>query len=89
MALLRFPHRSSPLLALPCGLKPAVAMRFCPVVFRLSDSSPSRLGLPYRMVLAVATMDSVLLYETEVGCAGMGHTYLTHEHFVILLQKHF
>ncbi len=27
----------------------------------------SALGLPYRMVLAVATMDSVVLYDTQVG----------------------
>ena len=64
--------RSSPLLALPSGLKPPVAVRFCPVLYRPSSSTaappegPQQSPSQYRMVLAVATMDSVLLYETEV-----------------------
>ena len=91
------------MIALPSGLKPTVAVRFSPLLYRrqsctLSSGaipgpnphrpcSPSALDAPppppsppllpptppqlvpdlgHRMVLAVATMDSVMLYETEV-----------------------
>ena len=67
------PLRSSPLLALASGLKPPVAVRFCPVLYRPSSGTaaaipegPQPSSPQFRMVLAVATMDSVLLYETEV-----------------------
>ena len=55
-------------MALPSGLKPVVAVRFSPLLYRpAGDCTASVLpDLQYRMVLAVATMDSVMLYETEV-----------------------
>ncbi len=74
--------RSNPALALPSGLKAAVAVRFCPVLFKRKLSgtqpeggaAPPSSGLPYRMVLAVATMDSIMLYETEVGGLGASNS---------------
>ena len=59
-------------MALASGLKPPVAVRFCPVLYRSSSGTaatpegPQPSSPQYKMVLAVATMDSVLLYETEV-----------------------
>jgi len=55
-------------MSLPCGQRHSVAVRFCPKLFRRrSAEAPS--GQTYvsehRMVFAVATMDSVLLYDTE------------------------
>ena len=49
-----------------------MAVAFCPVLFelhKLPSSSPAALQfqLPYRMVFAVATSDSVVLYETGTG----------------------
>lgn len=48
-----------------------MAVRFCPLLFKTDNSqenkedlSPLSPPLPYKMILAVATMDSVLLYET-------------------------
>lgn len=53
-----------------------MAVRFCPMLFQPSTNGvephTSVPRLPYRMVLAVATMDSVLLYETEVRRGSVG-----------------
>lgn len=56
--------RRGPVCQLPGLKKPAIAVRFCPVLFeRLSKTAVFE--LPYRMVFAVATQDSVVLYDTE------------------------
>ena len=61
-----------PLFQLPRG-RPTVAVKFCPIIFRLADDqvaaddtkqSRNRLGLPYKLVWAVATMDSVVFYDS-------------------------
>ena len=66
-------------MALPCGAKPSVVVRFCPVLYKARSESDQDEMVEgetesgggkeeeeggYRMILAVATMDSVLLYET-------------------------
>ncbi|XP_021899842.1 chromatin assembly factor 1 subunit FAS2-like, partial [Carica papaya] len=57
---------SRPALQLPCASKPVVAVRFCPVAFRLRGSNPAGFfKLPYRIVFAVATLNSVYVYDTE------------------------
>ncbi|KAJ1919772.1 Chromatin assembly factor 1 subunit [Tieghemiomyces parasiticus] len=46
--------------------KPAIAVRCAPQRFHLRRVVPTAwLALPYRMVIAVATQDAVLLYDTE------------------------
>ncbi|XP_021260907.1 chromatin assembly factor 1 subunit B isoform X1 [Numida meleagris] len=60
---------------LPCPGKATLAVRCCPVFFELrralnkdeisQKSSPALLNLPYRLVFAVASEDSVLFYDTE------------------------
>ena len=50
------------------ALQPVVAVRFCPVLFEVDeglDAEGSPFDLPYKMVWAVATMDSVMLYDTS------------------------
>lgn len=51
-------------------LQPVVAVRFCPVLFELEALEPASaempIDLPYRMVFALATKDSVMLYDTQV-----------------------
>jgi len=43
-----------------------IAVRCCPVYFVLRQDSPDALiPLPYRMVFAVATQSSILLYDTQ------------------------
>ena len=48
------------------GVQPAVAARFCPKLFEpgASQAEGSPFDLPYRMVFAVATVESVILYDT-------------------------
>ncbi|XP_029794846.1 chromatin assembly factor 1 subunit B isoform X2 [Suricata suricatta] len=64
-----------PIAHLPCPGKATLAVRCCPVYFELrpvgeTDRASQELGtelvqLPYRLVFAVASEDSVLLYDTQ------------------------
>ena len=49
--------------------QPVVAVRFCPVLFELraphASDNPA-FQLPYRMVFALATLDSITIYDTQV-----------------------
>ncbi|XP_030512247.2 chromatin assembly factor 1 subunit FAS2 isoform X1 [Rhodamnia argentea] len=57
---------SRPAIQLPGASKPVVAVRFCPVVFNLRGSnSAGFFKLPYRIVFAVATLNSLYIYDTE------------------------
>ncbi|CAM8922002.1 unnamed protein product [Rhodiola kirilowii] len=57
---------SRPAIYLPSAGKPVIAVRFCPVVFSLRGSNQSQLfKLPYRFIFAVATLNSVYVYDTE------------------------
>lgn len=43
-----------------------IAVRCCPVYFELREDGPDALiMLPYRMVFAVATQSSILIYDTQ------------------------
>lgn len=65
-------HRSDfsrPIASLP-QLDPVVAVKFCPRLFKLqnapaSSTHPAGSPEPYRMLFALATTKSVLLYDTE------------------------
>ncbi|XP_041067379.1 chromatin assembly factor 1 subunit B [Carcharodon carcharias] len=62
-----------PIAHLPCPSKATLAVRCCPVFFELrqkkvEDESPKKTNvfkLPYRLVFAVASEDSILLYDTQ------------------------
>ncbi|KAG7257274.1 hypothetical protein CRUP_003971 [Coryphaenoides rupestris] len=64
-----------PIAHLPCPGKATLAVRCCPVYFQLrtkqaqadgsTEALPNVFQLPYRMVLAVASEDSVYLYDTQ------------------------
>lgn len=57
---------SRPALMLPGASKPVVAVRFCPVKFKLLGTNTSSLfKLPYRLIFAVATLNSLYIYDTE------------------------
>lgn len=68
-------HLKRPIAHLPCPGKATLAVRCCPVYFELrpvsetekasEEPSPELVSLPYRMVFAVASEDSVLLYDTQ------------------------
>ncbi|XP_064473621.1 chromatin assembly factor 1 subunit B-like isoform X2 [Ornithodoros turicata] len=74
---------NEPVYYLPTGSTPSIAVRFCPLFFKLrspqgdkdedgTDLPQSLWRLPYRMVFAVATQDAVLLYDTQQS-APFGH----------------
>ncbi|XP_021274320.1 chromatin assembly factor 1 subunit FAS2 [Herrania umbratica] len=57
---------SRPSLQLPGASKPVVAVRFCPIAFNLRGSNPAGFfKLPYRLIFAVATLNSLYIYDTE------------------------
>ncbi|EDV25181.1 uncharacterized protein TRIADDRAFT_26010 [Trichoplax adhaerens] len=60
---------SKPVVCLLSGQKASIAVRCCPVLFEKRDmkeaSSGNTFNLPYRMIIAVATLDSVILYDTQ------------------------
>ncbi|KAL6543394.1 3-oxoacyl-[acyl-carrier-protein] synthase [Orobanche hederae] len=57
---------SRPALMLPCASKPVVAVRFCPLAFNLWGTNTSSIfKLPYRYIFAVATLNSLYIYDTE------------------------
>ncbi|URE22400.1 Chromatin assembly factor 1 subunit [Musa troglodytarum] len=57
---------SRPAVQLPGANKPIVAVRFCPVLFALRGSnSAGFFKLPYRVIFALATLNSLYIYDTE------------------------
>ncbi|KAK3211690.1 hypothetical protein Dsin_016396 [Dipteronia sinensis] len=57
---------SRPALQLPGGSKPVIAVRFCPLAFSLREpNSAGFFKLPYRIVFAIATLNSLYIYDTE------------------------
>ncbi|XP_015590249.1 chromatin assembly factor 1 subunit B [Cephus cinctus] len=55
-----------PIAVLPSLDESTIAIRCCPIYFELRDNGPaSMMALPYRMVFAVATQKSVLIYDTQ------------------------
>lgn len=57
---------SRPALQLPGATKPVVAVRFCPLIFALhTENSDALFKLPYRLVFAIATLNSLYIYDTE------------------------
>ncbi|KAI9193684.1 chromatin assembly factor 1 subunit B [Polychytrium aggregatum] len=63
-----------PLLYFGGHRKPVIAIRCCPVAFRLreieasdpeSQKPPSLIRLPYRLVYAIVTQDSIVVYDTQ------------------------
>jgi len=47
--------------------KPAVSVKFCPKIFKKDPKRKvSLFDVPYNMVFAIATIDSVLVYQTQM-----------------------
>lgn len=55
-----------PLCHIPGLKKPAIAIAFSPVFYKLADLNKTPVfALPYRMIFAVATQDSIIIYDTQ------------------------
>lgn len=82
----RASHPSVPILRVGSADTPVVAVRCCPILFektkdRPADSTDIFQNLPHRIVFAVATVDSVLLYDTEQAAP---FALLAHLHLALL-----
>lgn len=58
------------MLKYPIGLignypKPSIAIRWCPMLFQKRRNMSSAFALPYRMLYATASQDSVYIYDTQ------------------------
>eukprot|EP00731_Ephydatia_muelleri_P032212 Em0023g719a len=75
---------SKPVLYLPALDKPTVIVRCCPIYFELRTSSqneshpPPLFDLPYRMVYSVASVDSVMIYDTQ---SPVPFAYISNAHY--------
>lgn len=49
----------------PTGREVALCARFSPVLYKLKDTKTNFWGVPYRIVFAVATTRSVLIYDSQ------------------------
>ncbi|KQJ94798.1 chromatin assembly factor 1 subunit FAS2 homolog [Brachypodium distachyon] len=68
---------SRPAIQLPGASKAIVAVRFCPILFSLRGShSDGLFKLPYRAVFAVATLNSLYVYDTESAAPILIHAGL-------------
>ncbi|KAI7905007.1 WD40-repeat-containing domain protein [Cokeromyces recurvatus] len=45
--------------------KPSIAIRWCPMLFKKRRNIASMFALPYRMLYATATQDSIYIYDTQ------------------------
>lgn len=45
--------------------KPAIAIRFSPILYQLDQGHSSAFDLPHKMIFAVATLDAILIYDTQ------------------------
>lgn len=57
---------STPTLVIQTNNKPSTCVRFCPRLFRKKkDNQFSMLDIPYAVIFAIATTDTVMVYSTE------------------------
>jgi chromatin assembly factor 1 subunit B len=64
-AFVRYDNFSKPVVYYPSEDGFTVAVRCCPILFELRPGQPSVHDIPYRMIFAIATESSILLYDTQ------------------------
>lgn len=75
-----------PIVHIPGFKKPAIGIQFSPVKYSLLPSdnesdSQNVFNLPYRMLFAIATQDSILIYDTQrLKCVGIA----TNLHYAVI-----
>jgi chromatin assembly factor 1 subunit B len=63
--LFAYPNFHRPAITLPCN-KPAIVTRFSRRLYKLrGETKTSTFALPYRMLFAVCTLDTVVIYDTQ------------------------
>lgn len=58
-------HPSCPILYYPGSNQASMICRWSPIKYCLREGEKPVIGLPYRMVLAVATKSSIMIYDTQ------------------------
>ncbi|XP_055322411.1 chromatin assembly factor 1 subunit B [Sitodiplosis mosellana] len=61
-------YSKEPAVIIPSKKHFTLAVRFCPTIFKLrphNENNPPMIDLPYRMIYAVVSKDSVYLYDTQ------------------------
>lgn len=61
----RFGLNKPPIAHLPGYKKAALIVSFSPIFYELNNNEPSVFKLPYKMIYAVATQDSIFIYDTQ------------------------
>lgn len=56
---------NKPITYYPTGREVALCTRFSPVTYKLKDNEKNFWGLPYRLVFAIATSRSVIIYDSQ------------------------
>lgn len=56
---------TKPISYYPTGREVALCCRFCPVLYELRDNNTNFWDLPYRLVFAIATSRSILIYDSQ------------------------
>jgi len=56
---------TSPCMVYSTNNKPAICARFIQKLYKLDTQKPKIFDLPYKMLFAIATVDSVLVYHTQ------------------------
>lgn len=56
----------SPICHIPGLKKPAIAISFSPIIYKVNEKSEKKpvFKLPYKMIFAIATQDAVIIYDT-------------------------
>lgn len=65
---IRSGFNKAPICHIPGLKKPAIAIAFSPIIYRLNDDiddSKPVFKLPYKMMFAVATQDAIVVYDTQ------------------------
>ncbi|AAS52961.1 AER280Cp [Eremothecium gossypii ATCC 10895] len=57
-------RNSTPIVALPFLRKPALVVRFSPILYKIETGVEPWIQLPYKLVFAVATSTEVVIYDT-------------------------
>lgn len=82
---------SKPSFLLPTLDKSPTCIRFCPIIFEKDQdenkTTPELIDLPYKMVFAIGTLDSIFIYDTQDICPKFAITNIHYQPLTDLAWK--